>query len=176
MGTAAHTSLLLSPAGNRFGIGRLRVTRGRGCRCGVDKRLFVICASYWSTYLPVIVRLALRAVIPDAVQFAISWTYISSAAVNGCLYIALHSSVRRELRRYLRRQLRRYMPRCRCCCRRPAVAATSTRPAANGDNRYGVCHVVTGTGRTAITRQAPVTLAMTSSRQPVPQQLPAVVS
>lgn len=56
----------------------------------VAKNLFVICAAYWSTYLPVIVRLALRAIIPDPVQFAISWIYISSAAVNGGLYIALH--------------------------------------------------------------------------------------
>ena len=72
------------------------------------KNLFVMCAAYYLTYLPVVVNLALRSMglrLPDAVKFAITWIYVSSSAVNGFLYIALHSSVRRELRRYL--------PRCR---------------------------------------------------------------
>jgi len=110
----------------------------------------------------VIVRLALRAaVIPDVVQFVISWLYLSSAAVNGCLYIALHSSVRSELRRHL--------PHCR---RRHAVAAA---PPVNADARYRVGVVDTGT---AITHRAPArpSLAMTSpdACQHVPQQLPVV--
>lgn len=87
------------------------------------KNLFVICVAYWSTYLPVLLRLMLMGAgmtIPDAVQFAMMWIYISSPAVNGSLYIALHSSVKRELRRYLPR------------CRRPTVAVASTHPVGNG--------------------------------------------
>ena len=73
------------------------------------KNLFVICAAYYVTYLPVLLRLALRArgvSIPGTVEFAISWIYRSSAGLDGFLYIALHSSVRGELRRYLPRCLR----------------------------------------------------------------------
>jgi len=72
------------------------------------KNLFVMCAAYYLTYVPVNMGQVLRArgmALPDAVQFTITWINISSAALNGFLYIALQSSVRRELRRYL--------PRCR---------------------------------------------------------------
>ena len=68
------------------------------------KNLFVMCAAYYLAYSPVYLRIGLRArglMIPDAVDFAISWIYRSSAALDGFLYIVLHSSVRRELRYYL---------------------------------------------------------------------------
>ena len=124
------------------------------------KNLFVICAAYWSTYLPVMVRQALKSQIPDAVQFAISWIYISSAAVNGCLYIALHSSVRRELRRYL--------PRCR---NRTAVTVAATRVVGDGGgDRYALDRVDDGAGLPV----APAT-AMTSRNQRESEDLPAVV-
>ena len=87
------------------------------------KNLFVICAVYWLSYMPVTVRLALRTrgvMLPDAVEFLFSWVYISLAALNGILYIALHSSVRSELRRYLPR------------CRRPTIAPASTQPVDDG--------------------------------------------
>jgi len=113
------------------------------------KNLFVMCAAYYLTYLPLTLWLAVAArdlTPPDAVQFASMWIYISSAAVNGFLYIALHSSVRRELRRYLP------------SCRRPSVAAaavTLTQPLGNvGAQRY-LASVNAGA------RGAPVT-AMTS--------------
>jgi len=83
------------------------------------KNLFVMCAVYWLSYMPVTVRLALRSrgvMIPDIVDFLVTWVYISLAALNGILYIALHSSVRREIRRYLSR------------CRRPTIAPASTQP------------------------------------------------
>jgi len=79
-----------------------------------------MCAAFYLTYLPVIFRLALRLAgmkLPEAAQFTVEWIYHTAAAVNGFLYIALHSSVRRELRRYLPR------------CRRDAVAPASTQPA-----------------------------------------------
>ena len=93
------------------------------------KNLFVICAVYYLTYVPVNMRQLLRNAglqLPDAVQFVFTWIYISSAALDGFLYIALHSSVRRELRRYL--------PRCRC----PTVAvAPPTRVVCDGrSHRY----------------------------------------
>ena len=72
------------------------------------KNLFVMCIAYWSTFMPVNFSVVLRATgmtLPDWVQFATSWVYVSSSAINGILYISLHSYVRRELRRYL--------PRCR---------------------------------------------------------------
>ena len=84
------------------------------------KNLFVMCAAHWLTFLPVTFSVVLRATsmtLPDAVQFAVSWTYVSSSAVNGILYIALHSSVRRELSRCL--------PRCR---RSPVVVTASLQP------------------------------------------------
>ena len=90
------------------------------------KNLFVICVAYYMTYLPVIFRMVLRAkgvIIPEAVHFAISWVYISSPAVNGFLYIALHSSVRRELRRYLPR------------CRHNTVAPATIRPVGDGGHQ-----------------------------------------
>jgi len=68
------------------------------------KNLFVICVAYWSSYLPIMVRIALRAKgieITGAVLFAVSWIYMSSSAVNGFLYIVLHSYVRHELYRYI---------------------------------------------------------------------------
>jgi len=83
------------------------------------KNLFVMCAVYYLSYIPVMLKLALRSrgvMMPDAVEFLFSWVYISTAALNGILYIALHSSVRRELRRYIPR------------CRRPTIAPASTHP------------------------------------------------
>ena len=94
--------------------------------------LFVICAAHYLNYLPVLLRVMLRArgiVMPDAAQFAITWIYHSSAAVNGFLYIALHSSVRRELRRYLPR------------CRRNTVAPATIQPAGDG-GRQRHCDIV----------------------------------
>jgi len=106
------------------------------------------------------VRQALRSQIPDTAQFTISWVYISSAAVNGCLYIALHSSVRRELRRYL--------PRCR---RSIAVTAAAMRVVGDGgDERYGRDRVDDAAGVAVV---APAT-AMTSCCQRVSEDLPAV--
>ena len=72
-----------------------------------------MCAAYYLTYLPVIFRLAVRSAgleLPEAVRFTVEWIYHSAAAINGFLYITLHSSVRNELRRYLIR------------CRRNVVA------------------------------------------------------
>ena len=111
--------------------------------------MLVACAAYWLTYLPVIVSIMLRSagirMLPDAVQFAITWIYLSSSALNAFLYIALHSSVRQELRRHLPR------------CRRPSVAAAPTRAADNDDGqRYGDCVDNGGAG-------APVPV-MTSTR------------
>jgi len=88
------------------------------------KNLFVMCAAYYLVYLPVLVRMLLKAQgvqFPDAANFVITWTNISAAALNGFLYIVLHSSVRREVRRYLPR------------CRRPVVcSAAQSQPAAGG--------------------------------------------
>jgi len=113
------------------------------------KNLFVMCAAYYLTYLPVVPRLALRAgglKLPDVVAFVFSWIYRSSGALNGILYIALHSSVRNELRRYLPRG------------RRATVAPTSSRVVGDGgSHRY----VNTGTAP-----DAPVA-ALTSSSQRV---------
>jgi len=125
------------------------------------QNLFVICAAYYFTYLPVMIRLALNSTsvrLPGAVHFAIPWIYISSAAVNGFLYIALHSSVRRELRRYLPR------------CRRNTVAPAAIQPAGDGGNQLHRGRVSTDAG----TPGAPVT-AMTSSRQRVIKHLPTTV-
>jgi len=113
--------------------------------------MLVACAAYWLTYLPVVVRMMLRSagikVLPDAVQFAITWIYLSSSALNAFLYIALHSSVRRELRRYLPRR------------RRASVAAA---PGHGQGQRYRDC-VNNGVG-------TPVPV-MTSSRQHATPQL-----
>ena len=122
--------------------------------------LFVICAAYYLIYLPVLLRVMLRArgiVLPDAAQFAITWIYHSSAAVNGFLYIALHSSVRRELRRYLPRY------------RRNTVAPAAIQPV--GDRRrQRHCGIVTD----AEAPGAPAT-AMTSSCQRVTERLSTTV-
>ena len=66
--------------------------------------------------------------LPDAVQFAVEWIYHSSAAINGFLYISLHSSVRHELRRYLP------------CCRSNSVAPAASQPAGEGGNRLRQDH------------------------------------
>ena len=126
-------------AGNRFSM---RITTG-------DRNLFVICVAYYTTYLPVMLRMVLRAkgvIIPDAVEFAVSWIYISSAAVNGFLYMALHSSVRRELRRYLPR------------CRRNTVAPAAIQPAGDGGRQRH-------SGIVNIDAASPGAPAMTSSCQ-----------
>jgi len=71
----------------------------------------------------VVLELVLDAIgimTPDAARFTAEWIYHSSAAVNGFLYIALHSSVRRELRRYLPR------------CRRNTVAPATIQPVGDG--------------------------------------------
>ena len=114
------------------------------------KNIFVMCAAYWLTYLPAVLSVMLSAAglrLPEEVQFAISWIYNSSSAVNGFLYIALHSSVRRELRRYLPRR------------RRASVAAA---PGHGQGQRYRDC-VNNGVG-------TPVPV-MTSSRQHATPQL-----
>ena len=121
------------------------------------KNLFVMCAAYYLTYLPVMIRVALRAGDlrpPDLVEFAATWIYISSAALNGFLYISLHSSVRRELRRYLPR------------CRHRSVAPALTQPV----DRGGAQRYLVSAGSPAV---APG--SMTSSCQHVTTPLPAAV-
>jgi len=88
------------------------------------KNLFVMCAAFYVTYIPGLLSLMLtthRWKLSDAVYFSLSWIYLSSSAVNGFLYISLHSSVRDELRRYL--------PRCR---RRTVAVAPSARAVDDG--------------------------------------------
>jgi len=82
----------------------------------------------------------MAAVSPDAVQFAISCVYMSSAVLNGLLYIGLHSSVRRELARYLPH------------CRRSAIAPSVTQPVGEGrlkmqDPENGGSNNVKGNGK-----------------------------
>jgi len=93
-------------------------------------------------------------IIPAEGQFAISWIYISSAAVNGFLYIVLHSSVRRELRRYLPR------------CRRNTVAPAAIQPAGDGGGQRH-CEIVNTDARVS---GAPATV-MTSSCQRVNERM-----
>jgi len=119
------------------------------------KNLFVMCAAYYLAYSPVYLRIGLRArglIMPGIVDFAISWIYRSSPALDGLLYVALHSSVRRELRRHL-------WPRCR---RRSVGPVASTQPvAADADAQRCLASVDVGRARPP---GAPVA-AMTSSRQ-----------
>jgi len=122
------------------------------------KNLFVMCAVYYLTYVPVNIETALRArgmALPEAVRFAITWIYISSAALDGFLYISLHSSVRRELRRYLPR------------CRRRSVAPVSTQPVGDGGAQRHLGDTVAAAGAPAST--------MTSSSRRVTQQLQTAV-
>ena len=128
------------------------------------KNLFVVCVAYWSSYLPVMLRVGLRSkgiIIPDTAEFAISWIYISSSAVNGFLYIILHSSVRRELRRYLPR------------FRRLTVAPTSIKLVVDGAGQRQAGCVDRNAGAGA---GAPATRvkATTSLSQHVTKQLPTV--
>ena len=125
------------------------------------KNLFVICVSYYITYLPTMSVLALKAIgilVPDAVHFTAEWIYRSSAAVNGFLYIALHSSFRRELRRYL--------PRCR---RNNTVAPAAIQTVGDGDRQrhYGI---VNTDAEAPEAPEAPATV-MTSSCQRVTERL-----
>jgi len=125
------------------------------------KNLFVMCAAYYLTYLPVMVRLVLRTrglKLHDAVEFAIIWIYLSSAALNGLLYIALHSSVKRELRRYLPR------------CRRPMVAPARTQPVGDGGAQRHLDSADTGTGAPDVSGA----VAPTSSGQHLAKRLPNV--
>jgi len=74
------------------------------------KNLFLMCIAYWSTFMPVNFSVVLRATgmtLPNWVQFATSSVYVSSSAINGILYISLHSYVT------VRHELRHYLPRCR---------------------------------------------------------------
>jgi len=123
--------------------------------------LFVICVAFYLTYLPVTLRLMLSAkgdIISDAAQLVMTWIYQSSAAVNGFLYMALHSSVRRELRRYLPR------------CRRNTVAPATRKPAGDGGGQRH-CDIVNADARVS---GAPATV-VTSSCQPVIEQLSTTV-
>jgi len=125
-----------------------------------DQYLFVICVAYYSTYLPVTLRIVLSAkgvIIPDAVQLVMTWIYHSSAAVNGFLYIALHSSVRRELRRYLPR------------CRRNTVAPAAIQPVGDGGPQRH-CGIIADAGAPG----APAT-AMASFCQHETERLPTTV-
>jgi len=124
------------------------------------KNLFVMCAAYYLTYVPVNIAQVLRAggvTLPDAVRFAVMWIYVSSAALNGFLYIALHSSVKRQLRRYLPR------------CRRRSVVPALTQPDDHGCDQRHLVPVGTGAG----TPGTPVT-AMTSACRHVTNRLPTV--
>jgi len=129
------------------------------------KNLFVMCAAYYLAYSPVFLRLALRArglAIPDIIDFAISWVYRSSAALDGFLYIAPHSSVRRELRRYL-------WPRVR---RRSVAPAALTQPVAGdagGAQRYSASADV---GATA--PEAPVAAMTSSCQHEIAERMPTV--
>jgi len=128
------------------------------------KNLFVMCVAYWLTFLPVTITALVRAtgsIPPDAVQFTMSWIYVSSSAVNGFLYIALHSSVRHELRRYLPR------------CRRFSVAPASTRVVDDVGGQLHMGLVNTGTGAHGLP-QAPAPV-MTSSPRRLTEQLPTAV-
>jgi len=120
----------------------------------------VICVAYYITYvLPAIFELALRAngiVPPDAVQFTVEWIYHSSAAANGFLYIALHSSVRRELRRYLPR------------CRRNTVVPAAVQPVGVGGNQPGCTNADAEAPRASTT-------AMMSSCRHVTERLTTTV-
>jgi len=133
---------------------------GSYIKCIGSNNLFVMCAAYYLIYLPVLLRLMLKTrgvVIPDAAEFAITWIYHLSPAVNGFLYIALHRSVRRELRRYLPR------------CRRNTVAAAAIQPV--GDRiRQRHCGIIVD----AEAPGAPAT-AMTSSCQRVTERLSTTV-
>ena len=128
------------------------------------KNLFVMCVAYWLTFLPVTISALVRAAgsrFSDAVQFSMSWIYVSSSAVNGFLYIALHSSVRRELRRYLP------------CRRGFSVAPASTQTADNGDRQRHRGFINTGIAEHGLL-QAPVSVTK-PSYQRVTQQLPTAV-
>jgi len=119
-----------------------------------------MCAAYYVAYLPVIFRAALTDLeLPDMVEFTVDWIYHASAAVNGFLYIALHSSVRRELRRYLPR------------CRHNTVAPATIQPVGDG-GRQRHCDIVnTGAGAPG----APVPMMTSSRRQPNTERLPTTV-
>jgi len=119
------------------------------------KNLFVMCAAYYLAYLPATLKVfhITRGLLTDTLNFAITWIYISSAAINGFLYIALHSSVRSELRRYLPR------------CGHSSVAPALRQPVGDGtgSQRY-LASTNTGDTGTRDPLHAPVTV-MTSSRQ-----------
>jgi len=121
----------------------------------------VICSAYYIAYLPLLLGMAFTAgkpmVIPDVVQFFMLWIHHSSSAANGFLYIALHSSVRRELRRYLPR------------CRRNTVATATIQPAGDG-SRQRHCGIV---DTDAEAPGAPVAV-MTSSYQHVTERLETI--
>jgi len=115
-----------------------------------------MCAAYYLAYLPVMLKQLVTTrgfTMPDTLNFAITWIYISSAAINGFLYIALHSSVRRELRRYLPR------------CGRSSVAPALSQPVGDG----GAQRYLGSTG-TRHHLNAPAAV-MTSSRQRVTGRL-----
>jgi len=127
------------------------------------KNLFVMCAAYYLAYFPVFVRMGLRArglVIPDIVDFAISWVYRSSAALDGLLYIALHSSVRRELRRYV-------WPRR---CRRRSVAPAHSQQAVDAGALRYLASVDVGTR----TPRAPVAAMASSCQREMAERMPTV--
>jgi len=113
------------------------------------------CAAYYLAYLPVMLKqlVSTRGFrLPDTLNFAITWLNISSAAVNGLLYIALHSSVRSELRRYLPR------------CGHSSVAPTLRQPVGDGGAQRYLGSADTGDTGTRHHVDAPVSV-MTSSRQ-----------
>ena len=127
---------------------------------GCSQNMFVMCVAYYLMYLPVAFLVPLRSAgsrLSEEVQFAVEWIYHSSAAVNGILYIALHSSVRRELRRYLP------------CRRRNAVAPATVQPVGDGGRRRHL-----GIVRDAGAPGAPANM-MTSSCQRDAERLPTTV-
>jgi len=103
--------------------------------------------------------------LPETLDFAATWIYNSSAAVNGLLYIALHSSVRRELRRYLPRW-----------GRHPSVTPALRQPVGDGGAQQylGSADTAAGTRRDPLDVDASVH-AMTSSRQHVTGRLATAV-
>jgi len=129
--------------------------------------MHVICAAYYVAYLPVMLKLLLGTCcfkLPETLDFAATWIYNSSAAVNGLLYIALHSSVKRELRRYLPR-----------CGRYPSVTPALRQPAGDGGAQLYLGSADTAAGtRDPLDVDAPVH-AMTSSRQHVTGRLATAV-
>jgi len=93
-----------------FGSFGSRTIPGSSMRAA--KKLFVMCAAYYVSYAPVMFRqLFIASRVPVCCNVDVGLRIIGSE--KGFLYMAIHSSVRRELRHYIPR------------CRRPTVTTAS---------------------------------------------------